>query len=215
MKRHRIIGWSTALALCLGVVSLALAVRGCGPRTDAYNTLNFPLSRTVDDPASADSGSVDLVGARDFRFIMGDGSGWHGYNVIKIGADGKSEYTFSYWVQGTDSNGSRIQTQHWKCAEFSVDAGTLAELRKLLAEVNFFKLKKEYDANVEDGTQRWIKVEASGKRKGVYCNNHFPQVFMRIYGFVNDRIIAAHPVEIGAAQEIELHKKDMEPESYP
>ena len=214
MERRRLIRWSVAFTLFAGIVASALAMRGCGESSIASDPENFPLSRTVDDPASADAGSVDLLSAGDFHFTMGDGSGWSGYNVVKIGADGSCQYTFFEWVTDRDASGNEIRKPQWKRAVFSLDAGTLADLRKLLAEVDFFRLKKEYDANVEDGTQRWVKVEASGKHKGVYCNNHFPQPFKRICRFVNNRIIAAHPAQIAAARKIELDPKDRESESF-
>jgi len=215
MIRHRHNRRFVALIACYGVLGLVWATRGCvNSPSDSSNTETFPLTRTVYDPASAYAGAVDLEGAVDFRLTMGDGSGWGGYNVIKVGADGRCEYTFFVLGRETNSSGTAINTQQWKRAEFTLEAQTLAELRKLLAEVNFFKLKKEYHANVADGTQRWIKVEASGKRKGVYCDNHFPLPFMRVRGFVIDNIIRAHLAEIGAARTIQLDPKDIEPESF-
>jgi hypothetical protein len=91
----------------------------------------------------------------------------------------------------------------------------VADLRQLLASVDVFSLKKEYHlVGMEDGTQRFAKVEASGKRKSVYCDNSFPPPFEKIRAFVNDRIIVAHVSEISAAKEIHLEAKDMEPESF-
>ncbi len=163
----------------------------------------YILDHTVDDPAIADARSVDLINAPNFRFTFGDGSGMDGFDVLKIGPDGQCEYTF---INPTERTG-RLQ---WKRTAFQVDAPTLANLRKLLVDVKFLEMKKEYHSNVEDGTQRWARVEASGKRKGVYWNNYFPADFMRIYDFVNQRIIGAHLVEVKDAKIIERDRKDIQ-----
>ena len=90
----------------------------------------------------------------------------------------------------------------WQQAEFMLDAKTVAELRSRLAAVHFWTLKKEYDADVQDGTQRWAKAEASGKQKRVYCNNYFPPEFKQIYTFVEDSIIKAHASAIRSGAEV-------------
>jgi hypothetical protein len=206
MLNRKMIRWS-ATSLFLGGVAVVWGAWGC-------DTLWWN-QHTVDDPVSAEADTVDLVGAPDFHFTMGDGSGLGGFNVIKIGADGRCEYAFFELVQGKDAKGSPVLNLQWKRAEFTLDAKTLAEFRGMLAEVNFFAMKKEYIAtNILDGTQRFAKVVASGKRKAVYCSNYFPPRFERIRVFVNDKIIAAHPAEIGAAKMIQPDRKDWESESF-
>ena len=65
-------------------------------------------------------------------------------------------------------------------------------MRKLLVEIDFFRLKKEYHANVYDGTQQWAWVKASGIQKQVYCDNHFPKPFQKLYKFIQDKVIRPH-----------------------
>jgi hypothetical protein len=164
---------------------------------------------TVDDPVSADADSVDLVAAKDFQFTIGDGSGLYGYNVLKLGGDGNCTYTFFEFVPDPDPKSEALNKYQWRRADFVVDAKTMADLRQALVDADFFRLKKEYHApNIEDGTQRWAKVQASGKRKAVYCNNVFPTQFENIRGFVNERIIGTHTAEINAAKIIQLDRKD-------
>ena len=129
------------------------------PRPD-----NFPLASTVEDPASARADSVDLLGASDFSFVMGDGSGRGGYDIIKIGADGGCEYVFSESFQRTLPDGSSVIDRRWKQATFMIDRQTLDALRRLLVDIDYFRLKKEYHANVADGTQRSIVIIISLSR---------------------------------------------------
>src|SRR5689334_16753846 len=96
-------------AICAAVAGLALVAWSCDDRRSTvvgFPQDNHPLARTVDDPASADAGSVDLVGANDFRFTMGDGSGMDGYDVVKIDSDGRCVYTFAQWRRATMPDGT-------------------------------------------------------------------------------------------------------------
>lgn len=216
---------------CLVALAVAFLTSGYWPSSDPFvatgvasdrSTTNpapfeppsFPLAGTEDDPASADAPAVDLIGAPDFRFTFGDGSGWHGYDVLKVRANGGCQYTTHAVVSTTNPSGDVESKYQWRRAEFVLDPQTVADLRKLLKEIDFFRLKKAYYADVADGTQRWAKVEASGKRKGVYWNNHFPEDFERLHGFVKRQILAAHQPEILRARPVELDPKDIESESY-
>jgi hypothetical protein len=203
------------LISCAAIATLLGAWTWHARRTadPAYDGDHLP-AKTVDDPVSADAASVDLIGATDFHFTFGDGSGWHGFNVVKVGPDGRCEYTFFTYGNSDDPETPALRVQKWRRAGFTLDPRTLAALRKRLADIDFFRLKKAYHANVYDGTQRFAKVEASGKRKGVYCDNHFPLPFQRPHAFVNERIIAVHPTEIAAAKPIQLEREDWERESF-
>ena len=190
----------------IGVVALALG-------TTIYvwkaGQLPPPLGRSIkteDDPVSAEAGSVDLVNAADFQFTWGDGSGMYGYDVVKVTADGRVTYTFA----DPPNNATK-----WKYAAFTLDAQTMTDLRKLLVGMDYFRLKKVYyDAGLADGTQRFVKVIASGKRKSVYCSNYFPSPVCDVQGFVEVRIIQPHSSEIAAAQQVQIDRKNMESESF-
>ena len=208
--KRRSLSWS--LGSCLVIIALLGAGWWQRPsdqrRWRQWHQL--PLARTVDDPASNAAELIDWAGARDFRFAMGDGSGWHGYNVLQIDGEGRCTYTFVELVAATDSRNTAASAQQWRRATFVLDAATLRNFRKLLRDVDFFRLKKEYHADIEDGTQRWARVEASGHRKTVYCSNFFPPAFLRISRFVSERIVATQGEAITAAETINPQPKDLE-----
>lgn len=206
-------------ALCAIIVAMSVLMAGACDDQTSSRPPSRPTSPagegTVDDPASADVDAVDLVGAPDFRFAYGDGSGWHGYNVLSVGADGTAVYTFFEYVPDTTAAGEPINQQQWRRAQFTLDAPTLAALRAELKQVDFWRLKKTYyNSAVADGSQRWAKVEAGGKRKGVFWNNSFPDPAERLDAFVKQRILGRNRAAIDAAPTIELNPKDVEPETY-
>src|SRR5205814_114855 len=132
----------------------------------------------------------DLVGAPDFAFMMRDGSGWHGYNTIRVAADGRCRFVFCTRSLVTEPDGKTFIDLKWRRIEFVIDQKTLMDLRKLLAEIDFFRLKKYYSADeIKDGTQRQVWVQASGMQKSVYCSNHFPERFQKVYTFVIEKLI--------------------------
>jgi hypothetical protein len=156
---------------CLAALAVALGVYWCVERAN----------------------TVNVMGASDFKFSMGDGSGWHGYNTIKVCADGKCQYVF------VDRRGLS-----WRRGDFVVDPRTLRELRELLVEIDFFRLKETYhDPNIADGIQRWAWVEAYGMHKSVYCNNRFPEPFQELYTFVQKKVIRPHEEELQNAPMID------------
>jgi hypothetical protein len=151
---------------------------------------------------SAEAGSVDLINAPDFEFTCGDGSGMSGFSVLKVAADGRTSYVFMEYGVGR---------QIWKYASFTVDPQTMAELRAMLQRGGYFRLKKSYtDTGIADGTQRFVKVIASGKRKGVWCDNYFPRAVEKIREFAERRIIRKHPAEIAGAVEVEIDWRNAE-----
>ena len=179
-----------------------------------YEPPSFPLAGTDDDPASADAAAVDLLGAPGFRFTFGDGSGLSGYDVLTVGADGACQYTTHVTVSTTNPSGDVESKYGWRRATFTLAPQTVTELRTLLKDIDFFRLKKAYHADVHDGTQRWARVEASGKRKGVYWNNHFPDHFERLHQFVKQKILGAHRAEILASEPVEVDPKELETPMY-
>ena len=170
---------------------------------ESLNRCNHPLARTEDDPISAVADSVDLLRAPDFTFGMWVGSAHYGeLDTIKIAADGQCRYVF----QGiAPASGAAIDAR-WRRAEFVIDPKTLADLRKLLVDIDFFELKRVYRANVADGTQAWALVQASGLQKGVYCDNHFPKKFQKLHMFVVNQVIRPHRTDLLNAPVIELRE---------
>jgi hypothetical protein len=167
------------------------------------------LARTVDDPISSIASSVDFMAATDLTLTMGDGSGWHGYNTIEIDSQGRCRFSFMQMKLVTMSNGEIGLGQRWRRAEFQISPQTLMDLRKLLVEIDFFRLKRGYHANVQDGTQRWARVKACGKEKRVYCNNHFPGSFQRLYTFVWEKVIEPQDGVLECAPDINLDREEL------
>jgi hypothetical protein len=191
------------------VVTITLATFWCvanpNAKTDreSLDRCSYPLARTDDDPISALADSVDLLRAPDFKFSMGVGSAHYGeMDTIKIAADGQCRYVFHGMVPAW---GAAIDPR-WRRAEFVIDSKTLADLRKLLVDIDFFRLKKVYRANVADGTQAWALVQASGIKKGVYCDNHFPKKFQKLQMFILKQVIRAHDLEMHNAPVIDIEE---------
>ncbi len=128
--------WIFVATLCAGMAGIGWAMsRWHNPERAGihFDPIGDPLSRAIDDPMSAEADNVDLKGAADFQFTLADGSHWHGFDFLTVSSTGGCEYTFH----------DPHETPSWKQSEFTIDAGTLAELRDVLADVDFFRLKKE------------------------------------------------------------------------
>jgi hypothetical protein len=151
---------------------------------DGKAATNYPLTHTDPETNPSRPTVQDILDASDFTLIVGEGSGWHGYDVIKVRADGTCEHTFN------DQGGAGLV---WKRAAFTIDHATVLELRQLLVDIGYFNLPRAYHADVADGTQWVLQVSAAGKHKGVYCNNHFPPELIRISEFLRGRVLGAHP----------------------
>jgi hypothetical protein len=142
-----------------------------------------PFGRTEDDPISAFAGSVDLIGAPDFALAIGYG-GHSGHNAIRIGSDGRCRYIYLETVEVTKPDG-RIGLEHrWRGRDFEVGRQPVTDLRKLLVEIDFFRLKSAYRGHVIDGAHGWATVQASGKRKRVYCINDSPEAIQKLFNFI-------------------------------
>jgi hypothetical protein len=154
--------------------------------------------------------------APDLRFKIGVGSGLSGYHTIEILADGSCKYTFYKWVPYRDSEWGPVSRQRWQRYEFTLDAKSRLALRKLLVDSDFLRLKNSYYANTVDGGQEWAMVEVGGKRKIVYCSNHFPQSFRRLRRFCFHDIIGTISSEkIGKAPVVDVIRKELEKELHP
>jgi hypothetical protein len=164
---------------------------------------SLPFPKMTSDPIPVVIRPAELMSATDFTFTFGAGSGWHGYNVVKVRADGTCQYTFL----DVRSPGGKHQ---WRRAEFSLDGQTDSDLRQLLTQIDFFALKRSYHGDVVDGTQWFMNVSATGKTKRVYCDNYVPSKVEPILQFVEKRIFEKHRLVIDKAEIIQLERKDME-----
>jgi hypothetical protein len=205
----------TVFLITVGVASaLALAVRSC-PRPlppgwdgDDPRQTNFRLARTDDETPAAFVDDAQVLAAGDFHFLMGEGSGRDGYDVVNLWADGRCEYTFGQWQPVNDPVHGWVTGKVWRRAEFRMPADTVTALRRLLVDVDYFTLKRGYHANVCDGTQWIVKARAAGRAKRVYCNNHFPVKVIALSEFVRTRILDPHRAEITRAEPVVLGPMD-------
>lgn len=191
------LGILVAVAVGLGTFWFASQTRKAKATEDRWGGVGYPLASSEDDPISAFAGSVDLVGAPDFAFRMRVGGWPYGYNTFKVAADGKCQFVFATRSIVTEPDGSDAIDLKWRRIEFVIDQKTLEDLRKLLVEIDFFRLKKYYGSDVQDGTHRQIWVQASGMQKKVHCHMHFPNRFQKVYTFVIEKLI--RPREKGLA----------------
>lgn len=165
----------------------------------------FPLARTDDDPPGRAVANADVITCEDFVFAMGEGSGWSGYDTIRLTADGECRYTFAGPVTArADPVHGKVYEQKWLRAEFQVDLATVGTLRQLLVNIGYFRMKRAYHADVHDGTQWVVRVDAGGRVKGVYCNNFFPAEIKRLPTFVHVYILGPHQADLDAATPIDL-----------
>src|SRR5262245_48923612 len=54
----------------------------------------FPLDHVEEETKRFPQGSAAIPSAPDFLFILGQGSGWHGFDTLKVEASGKAEITY-------------------------------------------------------------------------------------------------------------------------
>ena len=96
-------------------------------------------------------------------------------------------------------------------AVFRLAADQLDGLERELTAIDVFSLKRAYLANVDDGTQWFLRVRAAKQRKTVVLDNHFPDPIVRVAEYVRTRIVPAHRSEIDAAAPLASHDKLQEP----
>lgn len=140
----------------------------------------------------------EIKKANDLIFVLGQGGGWHGFNVLKIGSDGAAEFTF-----GGETTGE------WKRANFQFSTEEMLDLRNKIIELDLFALERMYSAGANDGTQWFLKIQASGQRKAVWCDNHFPYPMVKLSEFIGKQLVR-HKTVTDKAEKIELKREDVE-----
>jgi hypothetical protein len=122
----------------------------------------------------------------EFAFVMGEGSGWHGYDVLRIAATGECWYTFSE----LDASQGRVV---WREAAFSIDAERMALLKQALNDTAFFSLRDEYRGPAVSGRPQWFfKVRTGEHRKAVFLDNEFPVQAVHLHQFVSEKLLDPH-----------------------
>jgi hypothetical protein len=118
-----------------------------------------------------------------FAFVMGQGSAWHGYDVIRINSRGECWYTFSE----LDPETERVV---WREASFMIARPTLMALKAELNDVAFFSMKDEYKGAQTPGRSQWfVKVRINEQKKAVFMDNEFPLQAIRLEKFISEQVL--------------------------
>lgn len=153
------------------------------------------------------------LGAADFAFILSQGSGWHGYNTLRVSAAGRCDFCYYFRsAQVSTEDNPRIHLQKggiylthvWRRAQFALTDEMQRELRDALQTADVFGMKDEYvNEKIADGTQWIVRLRADGKAKRVYCSNKFPDRVRHLSASLRDQIMAPHQMELLTASRIE------------
>jgi hypothetical protein len=163
--------------LCVLVLGLGLST-GCD---------TLPAKNAVATPAPP------VLGSGNFAFLMGAGSAWHGFDVVRVGSKGECSYTFSELNYDTE----RVI---WRAARFEISRETLLELKEELNEVAFFSMEDQYKGPAEAGSTQWFfKVRIGKQQKSVFLDNEFPLQAMKLEKFVSEKVLDPHRAEFKTA----------------
>lgn len=147
------------------------------------------------DPLPAKTAGTPIVvsDSSQFVFLMGEGSAWHGFDVVRVGSKGECSYTFSE----LDYNTERVV---WREAHFEIPRETLLELKQQLNEVAFFSLQDKYKGPADSGRTQWFfKVRIGSQEKSVFLDNEFPLQAMKLEKFVSEKVLDPHRSEFKTA----------------
>lgn len=118
-----------------------------------------------------------------FAFVMGQGSSWHGYDVIRINAQGECWYTFSEIDPKTEQ-------VVWREASFNIGRPAVMALKAELNDIAFFSMKDEYKGSQTPGRSQWfVKVRINEQKKAVFMDNEFPLQAMRLEKFISEQVL--------------------------
>jgi hypothetical protein len=178
-----------AVFLALGLAVAAFILFGPDPDPgdpdpEPYAVYDHPLARTTPDPEWAGRGDFQLPLDETFELQLGLGSGWGGFDLHKVSADGNVAYEY----KGHHGRWGRKRFQFGK-----------ADLERLVGQVNslgIFRLHKGYHADAVDGTQWCLLIKTGGRSKVVYCNNHFPAELQKLARFVHVELVAPHAAKV-------------------
>jgi hypothetical protein len=157
-----------------------LELRGMVP--GSQTSVQLPLASVEDDPASYPDTAQALADARDFALVLRQGSYFlRRFDVLEIDADGQATLTIGASQQR---------------AAFRLSAGELDRLKKMLILIDALHLERAYSANAADGSQWLLDVTASGKKKSVRFDNHFPAKAILLSEFLRKEILAPRWAEV-------------------
>jgi antitoxin component YwqK of YwqJK toxin-antitoxin module len=158
------------------------------------------------------------LGAADFAFILAQGSGWHGFNTLRVSAAGRCEFTYFFTTPRVSGGmgllaalpaGGIYIDQVWRQAEFQLTDDEQRQLRQALQAADVFGMANEYiDHDIADGTQWVIRLRARSKDKRVYCSNNFPVVLRQLSRTLRDQLMAPHQMELLTATRLDQRTPD-------
>jgi antitoxin component YwqK of YwqJK toxin-antitoxin module len=168
-------------------------------------------------PAPADPGEPlaypGPLGARDFAFILAQGSGWHGYDTLRVSARGKCEFYYFFTAPQVASvgdarlglrQGDLYHSPVWRKAEFRLSNELQRQLRDALRTADLFGMQDQYiDRQVADGTQWVLRLRTEGREKRISCSNTFPEPLRQLSRALRDSVMAPHVMELLTATRIE------------
>jgi hypothetical protein len=201
------------------------------------NSLSY---ETEEDVPSSKADDVGAASSPNFLFTMGEGTGLRGYDVIQIWPNGRCEYTYSDARSPLDNSPAQARLARapapspadlapFRRAIFAVNPQVVADLRRLLIDINYFNLKRAYRAPpsptasppaasaqspdatpptgvppAESGSQWFVRVHAGAHEKGVWCDNHFPRQIMTLNDFIRTQIVEPNTTARRLAAPIDL-----------
>jgi antitoxin component YwqK of YwqJK toxin-antitoxin module len=151
------------------------------------------------------------LGARDFAFVLAQGSGWHGFNTLRVSADGKCEYRYFFCSGSVSPLGQIYRRQVWRKAVFQLTDDLQRALRDALSAADLFSLADQYaNQRIADGTQWEIRLRAEGKEKRIWCSNEFPEPLRQLSRTIRGQILEPHRAELATATRDEEGRKPSE-----
>jgi hypothetical protein len=137
-----------------------------------------------------------------FAFVMGQGSAWLGYDVLRVNSAGECWYTFGELDYGS-------QRAIWREADFRIPDQTLLALKQVLNDTGFFALHDEYrGSGAHSRTQWFFKVRIGETRKAVFLDSEFPLAAVRLEKFVSENVLDPQRSSFKTARQIRREQAD-------
>jgi hypothetical protein len=145
----------------------------------------------------------------DFAFVLGQGSGLRGFDVLRVTSTGECWFTFG----PRDHRGRRVV----RSARFELSPGELAALKAKLTEIRIFTFKERYHDYGAVGGDRWfIKVREGQERKVIYLENTFPIPLAILVNFIHRSYLEPRRALLKDAERIEYDRaRENEREPLP
>lgn len=136
----------------------------------------------------------------DFWFQLGQGSGMHGLDLIRVTADGGVSYEY-------------LSSSGWARKRFSIDQKMIQSLKEKIDHLGIQNLKPAYHRPIADGTQWCLLIKGDGRPKAIYCDNNFPKPVVDLAEFVHKNILEPNATniegEIVTDRQHERHEKEL------